>query len=103
MVNKTNFNQFLRKELMNFSYFTFKDKNWMWLEGIDRSYFKDDQLIGCFSVFAESKGIFVILTHSDVISLKLVVTGNKESPLELEELVRIKGLRGKTYSNRFGN
>lgn len=50
--------------------------------------------LDCFSVFAESKGILVVIAEDEVISIKLSLTNELDLPLKVGDIARMKGIKG---------
>lgn len=50
--------------------------------------------LDCFSVFVDNKGIVVIMSPEEVITIKLRVTDDPNQPLRHGDVARIKGIDG---------
>lgn len=50
--------------------------------------------LDCFSVFVENKGIVVIMSPEEVVTIKFLVTGDPNKPLKHGDVARIKGIDG---------
>lgn len=50
--------------------------------------------LDCFSVFEESKGIIVVISRNEVLSIKVTVTSNPKAPLQCGDIARIKKIKG---------
>lgn len=77
---------------------TFQDRPWICLQDINKDTFgeTDPFLVAfdCFSVFSETKGILIVMSHEETISVKMTITGNSRIPLKCEDIARIKGVEG---------
>lgn len=51
--------------------------------------------LDCFSIFAETKGVLVVISHNEVLSIKLAVIDNPKAPIQCGDIARIKNIKGK--------
>lgn len=75
----------------------FQSSQWKWLTQINKELFDKDPFLvafDCFSVFAETKGILVVISDGEVINIKFSVTGDPSRPLKCEDMARIKEFNG---------
>lgn len=70
---------------------------WKLLKDIDRELFIEPftRAFDCFSVFAEFKGVLIIIAHHQIVCIKLSLTSDPNAPLKACNLARIKGINGK--------